>query len=139
SRGGGMDRFGSTPLRIQAVLGLAPAPDLEGLEASGVCGHVIDSLMGGSPAEHAERYALASPMQLAPIGAPQILLIRDQARNWGPAGRAYYARAQAAGDTTVRLIMAPGAGHFELIAPTSTSWPLVLGALKELFHRVERR
>ncbi|MDP2957053.1 MAG: alpha/beta hydrolase [Longimicrobiales bacterium] len=40
----------SDPLRVHGVLALAPAPDLEGLHAAGVCGNVIDQLMGaGGP------------------------------------------------------------------------------------------
>ena len=36
----------SDPLRVGGVLALAPAPDLEGLHAAGVCGNVIDGSWG---------------------------------------------------------------------------------------------
>lgn len=40
--------FAANPLPVRGVLALAPAPDLEGLHAAGVCGNVIDRLMGGA-------------------------------------------------------------------------------------------
>ena len=60
------------PLRVRSVVALAPAPDLEQLHQSGVCGNVIDKLMGGSPSAREDRYAAAaSLMRLAPVNAPQ--------------------------------------------------------------------
>ncbi len=118
------------------MLGLAPAPDLEGLQSNGVCDHVIDKLMGGSPSEHPDRYAVTSLMQLAPVTVPSVLVIGAHDRSWGPVGRSYLARAIAAGDQGVRVVEAPDAGHFEIINPASSSWPLVTDALKELFARL---
>src|SRR5262249_47810165 len=63
------------PLRLRAVFALAPAADLEQLHQSGVCGNVIDKVMGGSPAQHEDRYAAASVMTLAPVGVPQTLVV----------------------------------------------------------------
>jgi hypothetical protein len=56
--------------------------------------------------------------------------------SWGPIGRAYDARARASGDTTVRLVKAPESGHFELIAPATTTFPIVIRELKALFIRL---
>ena len=130
--------FVADPLRVRGVLGLAPAPDLEGLHASAVCGNVIDRLMGGSPADHPDRYAAASPMQLAPIGVPQQLVVGALDRSWTPIGRSYVARAAAAGDTQVEVVEAPESGHFDLLAPDTTTWPLVVNALKQLVARIGR-
>ena len=128
----------ANPIRVRGVLGLAPAPDLEGLHASGVCGNVIENLMGGSPAAHPDRYAAVSPMQLTPIGVPQELVIGALDRMWTPIGRSYVARAAAAGDTQVEVVEAPESGHFDLLAPDTTTWPLVFGALKQLVARIRR-
>ncbi|HVT39252.1 MAG TPA: alpha/beta hydrolase [Gemmatimonadaceae bacterium] len=128
----------ANPLAIRGVLALAPAPDLEGLHGSGICGKVIDRLMGGSPTDHPDRYAAASPMQLAPIALPQLLVIGAYDQAWAPIGRSYFARAQAAGDTAVHVIDAPESGHFEMIAPATTTWPLVISSLRALFTRIGR-
>ena len=120
------------PIAIRAVVGLAPAPDLEGLHTSGVCENVIDKLMGGSPTQQPERYNAVSPMRLAPVGVPQVLVVGALDRTWAPPGRAYYARALASGDSAVKLVDAPESGHFDIIAPTTTSWRLVIEALMSL-------
>jgi acetyl esterase/lipase len=124
------------PLAIRAVLALAPAPDLGALHAQGVCNNVIDKLMGGSPMTVPERYRDVSPALMIPIGVPQVVIIGGQDRNWGPPGRAYQSAVVAARDTFVRFVDAPDAGHFDVIAPTSTSWGLVMQALRELFRRI---
>ncbi len=126
------------PLTIHGVLGLAPAPDLEALHAGGVCGNVIDGLMGGPPDAYPDRYAAASPMQLAPLSVPQFLVIGSLDSSWGPIGRSYYARALEAGDDEVVLVEAQASGHFEMIVPTTSSWAVVLESFKRLFARIDR-
>jgi acetyl esterase/lipase len=130
--------FAADPLVVHAVLGLAPAPDLEGLHTAGVCGNVINRLMSGSPADFPDRYAAASPMQLAPIPVPQVLVIGAHDRTWAPIGRSYLARARAVGDTTVTAMEALDSGHFDLLAPTTTTWSVVVGALKQLVARIPK-
>jgi acetyl esterase/lipase len=130
--------YSADPIAVQGVLGLSPAPDLEALDASGACGNAVHKLMGGSPAQYPDRYAAASPMKLAPIAIPQTLVIGAHDDDWGPGGRSYFARAKAVGDTAVHIIDAPESGHFELIAPKTTTWPIVAGALQALFARIGR-
>jgi pimeloyl-ACP methyl ester carboxylesterase len=119
-------------LTVHGVLGLAPAPDLEGLHASGVCNNVINRLIGGSPVEHPDRYSAVSPMQLAPITVPAVLVIGAHDRTWGPVGRAYVARLRSLGDSATLAVDAPESGHFDLLAPTTTTWPIVVDALRQL-------
>ena len=125
--------WSAVPLKVQAVLALAPAPNLSNLEQRGVCGHVVDSLMGGPSKAFPDRDAAASPMQLTPVGVPQILVVGGRDVSWGPSGRAYYARAKEAGDGQVELRVAPESGHFDMIAPTTSSWPMVMEALRDAF------
>jgi len=120
------------PIPIAGVLALAPAPDLAGLHDRAVCGSVIDKLMGGSPTDRPERYRAASPMDLVPIGVPQRLVVGALDRDWGPVGRRYYERAQAAGDHGAVIVEAPESGHLDMILPSTTSWPLVLETLRSL-------
>jgi len=121
------------PLPVQAVFALAPAADLEGLEERGSCGNAVGRLMGGTPEEHPERYQAASPMQLAPISVPQTLLIGGQDFVWAPPGRSYYHRAITVGTQNVRIVDLPDSGHFEMVSPSTTTWPLVISALEEAF------
>lgn len=126
------------PVLPGAVLGLAPAPDLAHLHERSVCGGVVDKLLGGSPESQPERYAVSSPMNLLPLGVPQILLLGRYDENWTPVGRRYFEAAKRAGDD-VRVIEAPESGHFEMIDPDSTTWPLVAGAIRDLRQRLESR
>ena len=124
------------PIKIGAVLALAPATDLEGLHTQGVCGNVIDKLMGGSPQAVADRYRDVSPTQLIPIGVPQVVIIGGQDRGWGPSGRVYQRAVTTANDSQVRFVDAPAAGHFDIVAPTTSTWPLVMDALRDLFQQL---
>ncbi len=120
------------PLPVRGVLALAPAPDLEGLHQKGVCGNVINGLMGGSPMEQPQRYAAASLMQLAPIDVPTEIVVGDADRDWRPVGQSYLARARERGDARVRSVDVPGAGHFDVIAPQTPAWKQVMEGLKAL-------
>lgn len=123
------------PLRVHGVLGLAPAPDLEGLHQAGVCGKVINGLMGGSPTEVPTRYAAASLMQLAPIDVPTEAVIGEADASWAPVGRAYVRRAMEAGDRRLHVVEVPGAGHFDVIAPFAPAWRAVMDGLRALVPR----
>ena len=127
------------PLPVQAVFALAPAADLEAVQKRGSCGNAVRRLMGGTPVEHAERYRAASPMQLAPISVPQTLVIGGQDVVWAPPGRSYYHRAVTVGTEDVRIVDLPDSGHFEMVSPSTTSWPLVISALQETFRRMTPR
>jgi acetyl esterase/lipase len=119
------------PLVPRAVLALAPAPDLAYLQERQVCEGVVEKLLGGSPAAYPERYRMSSPAELVPLNVKQILVVGRHDRNWAPVGRRYFERARAAGDD-VRWIEAPDSGHFEVIDPESSTWPLVRDAALEL-------
>ncbi len=130
--------YAADPIRVHGVLGLAPAPDLEGLHASGVCNNVINRLIGGSPAEYPDRYAAVSPMRLVPVAVPAVLVMGTRDRSWAPIGRAYLARARSVGDSATVAIEAPESGHFDLIAPTTITWTVVMDALQQLVARTRR-
>ena len=123
------------PLPVRGVLALAPAPDLEGLHAAGVCGNVIDRLMGGSPAAVPERYAQASLMQLAPLGVPTEVVMGAEDGAWRPVGEAYLKRAAERGDRRVHTVVVPGAGHFDVIAPFAPAWREVMAGVRALLSR----
>lgn len=121
------------PIALNGVLALAPAPDLQFLHAEGICGDVVDALMGGAPAEHPERYRQGSVVSLVPLDVPQRIVLGEQDTSWTPVGLRYFEAARNAGDA-VKRIDAAESGHFEMIDPDSTTWPLVRRALGELFR-----
>ncbi len=129
------DLFDPNPLPIGAVVALAPAADLEAVERRDSCGDVMNTLMGGTPAEQRERYQAASPMQLTPIGVPQLLVMGELDSFWTPTGQSYRYRAEAVSDT-VEARMIEGAGHFELIAPGTFAWTQVRDAFADAFGAI---
>jgi len=121
----------------RGVLGLAPAPDLEYLYKQGSCDDAAGKLMGGSPEEYPERYAYGSVANRIPQSTPQIAVIGKYDETWRPVG-VRYAMAASEQGAPIRVVDAPEAGHFELIDPDSTTWPLVLAAARELLGSSDR-
>ena len=124
------DLYLADPLLPAGVVALAPAAALTQLHQQGTCDNVIDRLMHGSPAEYPDRYAYVEPARMAPIGVRHTALMGVHDTDWTPFGEAYVNAARAIGDNTIERVMAPGSGHFEVINPYSTTWPLVLKAVR---------
>jgi len=126
--------YASHAVRIRGVLGLAAAADLALVRKDGSCDNVIDRLMGGSPEQVPDRYRQASPKEMVPLGVRQVLIM-GRHDPWTRVADAYFEAAKAAGDDVQRLEAAESA-HFEMIVPTTTTWPQVreaaLGLLKAL-------
>ena len=120
------------PLPIAGVLALAPAGDFIEMYEKNGCGGIMASLMGGSPATVADRYRAASPGELLPIGVPQVIVLAAHDASFREFGRAYAAKARAAGDEQLRVVEAPDSGHFDVIAPTTSTWGIVLREARRL-------
>jgi acetyl esterase/lipase len=124
--------FVSDPLAITGVLALAPAGDFVEMHATGGCGGVMERLMGGSPASVADRYAAASPGQLLPNGVPQVVIIGGRDTLFATPGRSLVELARKKSETRLRGVEIPDAGHFDVIAPTTSAWKVVVRELAQL-------
>jgi len=122
------------PLVLRGVLALAPAAHLAILHADGTCEDAVDGLLGGSPATVPERYRDTSPPELVPIGVPQIVLVGRHDTTWRPNAEAYYEVAREVRDP-VEWRTAPDSGHFELVFPSSSTWPIVVQSVRDLLNR----
>ena len=120
----------SDPLPLRAAISLAGVSDLRRAAELRLSAGVTPELIGGSPEQYPERYAAASPLELLPLGVRQFLLhgTNDDDVPFEISQR-YYDAARAKGDDA-QLISFPDIGHFELIDPESTVWPLLLDAVK---------
>ncbi|MEO7001562.1 MAG: alpha/beta fold hydrolase [Ktedonobacterales bacterium] len=120
-----------TPLLLLGVVSLAGVVDLRRAWELRLSGNVVESLLGGAPLAVPDRYAAASPYELAPLGPHirQILLHGADDENV-PVSQSeeYVAHAQALGDDA-RLILLPDTGHFELVAPSMPQWQTVQTAV----------
>ncbi len=119
----------SPGLEPTAVLALAPAADLVYLHQHGVCSEEVDKLMGGSPEQVPQRYLSGSGTARLPLDIPQYIVIGEHDADWTPVARRYIDSARQLGNAP-HVIHALESGHFEMIDPDSTTWPLVLKAAR---------
>jgi len=117
------------PLPLRRVAALAAVSDLRRAWKLQLSSGAVAELLGGDPQEVSEAYALASPIELLPLGVPQILLHGDADEDVPyELSQRYHIAARAAGDDCT-LVTLSATGHFELIDPHSAVWPHVLAAL----------
>lgn len=113
----------------KGAVSLAGVVDLERAFTQHLGGGVVESLLGGTPTQVPERYHLASPAALLPLGVPQVL-VHGTADSIVPIEQSvgYHARALSLKDP-VRLVSLPGAEHFDVIDPKGERWPQVVEAV----------
>ena len=88
--------------------------------------------MGGTPITVADRYAQASPIKLLPLGIPQVVIIGEHEDFVPrPIAESYVEAATRSGDS-VRLIVIPKVGHFEIASPSASTWEAVSSAIRGL-------
>lgn len=124
------DLYSAAPLTITGVVDLDGPGDLKAALPiqQPVCGGpVITDLIGGSPEQQPERFRAASPIELLPLGARQVVLA---GRMFGPQTPGYEAAAKKAGDPI--QVSVSDAGHFVFIDPASSMWPAVLKSVKSV-------
>jgi acetyl esterase/lipase len=125
-------RRGPSPLPLRGVVALAPVPDLARAATEHVCGDAVAQLLGGPPDAQPARYAAASPSALLPLGVRQEIVHGREDRIVPlELSERYAAAARDKGDAA-RVIVVEGAGHFDVIAPTSKAWPSVQEAVRTL-------
>lgn len=88
----------------------------------------VADLVGGTPQQMPDRYAVADPAALLPIGVP-VVLVHGEDDRIVPVdiSRSYVERAAAVGDPA-QLVTLPG-GHFEAIDPEHPLWQAVVERL----------
>jgi len=124
--------FASPVVRPRGAVSLAGVVDLERSAELGLGGGAAEGLLGGGPAEVPDRYPVASPAALVPLGLPQLLVHGLDDTVVPPSMSERYARrAHDAGDD-VRLVTLEGVGHREVIDPRAESWPAVVDFVGEL-------
>jgi dipeptidyl aminopeptidase/acylaminoacyl peptidase len=119
------------------VLGLAGICDLAAYSAvRGSCNDSVVPLLGGAPGEVPQRYRAANPIERLPLGVP-VTLVHGELDPIVPVAMSadYAKRASDAGDRA-ELIVIPGAGHFDVVAPGTVAWITVLRALNHLVRTV---
>ncbi len=109
------------PCPANHVVSLAGCNSLRWCAEWNLGGGAARNLMGGTPDEVPERYAVADPAALPPPPVP-VTLVHGTDDDTVPVAMS---RLFGFG----RLVEIPGAGHFDLIDPLSPAWPQVLAVL----------
>ncbi len=117
------------PLRLSGVTALAPVCDLARAWELGLSSGAVASLLGGSPDEHPDRYAAASPIELLPLGVPQVLIHGTEDEDVPLELSERHAAVARASNDRARLIAFPNTGHFEIIDPATSQWQTILQAI----------
>ncbi len=94
----------------------------------------VQQFMGGTPAEHPDRYLAGDPGHLLPLNIPQLLIQGTEDDQIPPDLPARWAeKARRQGDQ-VTLLTIPGADHFDVVDPQSKGWPSVQAGILHLLH-----
>ncbi len=114
------------PMKLGGVVSLAGVADLEACSRLNLSNGVASEFLGGTPNEVPDRYKLASPTALLPLGIPHVL-IHGSADDTVPleVSQAYTTAAQAA-DDLVTLVELPDVDHFAVINPHSAAWARIV-------------
>jgi acetyl esterase/lipase len=120
---------------VTGAVSLAGVVNLHEAARLGLGRHATRLLLGGDPAEQPDRYALASPFALLPLGVPQVLVHGLEDETVPPElSRGYVAAARDAGDPDVTLVEVPGLDHMAIIDPAAPSWEPIALHLTRLLH-----
>ena len=95
---------------------------------SGACA----GFLGGSAGDVPERYAVASPASLLPLGLPVLLVHGGRDVDVPPSQSRTYARAARLAGDPVELVELEEADHFDVIEPEHEAWTLAMAQLDRL-------
>ena len=117
-------------LAVRTVIALSGLYDLRVAAENNLAEGAVPKLLGGTVAKFAERYTATSPIEMLPLGIPQILM-HGAADDRVPSQtcKDYQSAAVAKGDDA-KLISLRGVGHFELVNPRAPEWKQVLAAIQ---------
>lgn len=121
-----------TPLRLVGAISLAGASDLKLVWYHDLGQGAASAFLGGSPGTFPERYSLASPAALLPLGIPQVLVHGARDSLVPLMISQYYARQAALAGDPVKLVELSDADHFTLIDSTTTAWSRIIEEIQQL-------
>jgi len=124
-------------LPVRAVVSLGGLADLrrerELIKSS--CGRDTPELAGLPSAARPDVYVDTNAAELVPNGSHTILVTGELDTISPPrVAHDYAARARAAGDSA-EVVILPGASHYDEVAASSPSWPLVAAAIERALAR----
>ncbi|HEY8519374.1 MAG TPA: alpha/beta fold hydrolase [Gammaproteobacteria bacterium] len=124
------------PLPVRGVVALAAISDLRRYAlGDDSCNRSAEKLIGGGERRYGDRYAQASPLELAPLGVA-VRLVHGTDDFIVPLSQSRrFATQEGEGNRDVDLAILPGVGHFDLVAPFAPAWREVQQRVLELAWR----
>jgi len=126
--------FVDRPLPLRGAIAIGGLVDLRAFAAYAAdpCEGWHIRVIGGTPAELPDRYALVSPAELLPLRVPHALVWGEK-DNIAPQSlfAGYEAKARAAGDSVKSVIVA-GAGHHDLMKPDRPAYGVLVELIRGL-------
>ena len=98
------------------------------------CNTAVPGLLGGEPEDLPERVSQLNPAQLLPLQVP-VRLVHGDADVLVPLRQstAFMQAARKAGDD-ITLTVVDQAGHFDVIAPFSVAWQMIMSEIRALLE-----
>ena len=115
---------------LDRVVALAPVADLRAAARDRLGSGATQALLGGEPEEAPEAYDAADPLtRLANRPACDVVVLHGDLDEDVPVSQS---TGLAQARPFVELHVLEGAGHFDVIDPTSQAWPAVVAAMRGL-------
>lgn len=128
----GDNKAATFPLDVTGSISLAGVVDLEMAWRLHLSNDAVVELLGGGFNDVPERYAVASPAALLPLGVPQLLIHGTNDENVPIQVSKIYANAAKSLNDQVTYIELEGVDHFDVIDPHSHAWATTVKELKKL-------
>ena len=122
-------------VRVMGAVALAGVVDLAEGARLGLGDGAVTRFLGGGPDLHPDRYAIASPAELLPLGLRQVLVHGLDDETVPPSmSERYHGAAVAAGDTATSYVPVAGVGHMAVISTRSAAWPPLRDSLRSMLQ-----
>ena len=124
---------GAAPrLRLRGAVSQAGVVDLVRGAEDGIGSGACAALLGGGAGEVPDRYAVASPAALLPLGVPVLLVHGSRDEDVPPSQSRVFAGAALLEGDPVELVELDGADHFDVIEPEHEAWAVAMAWLARL-------
>ncbi len=128
------DEGTATPLALVGAISLAGVVDLEMAWKLHLSNNAVVELLGGTVDAIPERYTVASPSAMLPLGVPQVLIHGTNDDSVPIEVSQVYAKSARSVDDPITYIELEGVDHFDVIDPHTVAWATTLKELQKLVN-----
>ena len=122
----------TTPLGLTGTISLAGVVDLEMAWKLHLSNDAVVELLGGTFVDVPERYAIASPAALLPLGVPQVIIHGTNDDSVPIEVSQTYVNAARSVHDSITYIELVGVDHFDVIDPHTQAWAITIDELQKL-------